>query len=591
MHPIMRNIPLTLAVASLLSAQPATAEILLNSWLTEHSAQYARIYQTDSDQAAGNTSTTWTRGAINQYLPSYAGVQEISFSANWVYIQSTGLGIHTMGPWYGNVARTNFFPNLPYGEARIYRFPRESNIPASKVLTGLGTIGYFVDGVAMFDIRDAFWWNGTGESAGGTGGYWNRDAVVNEWVTMDPANAHQPASGIYHYHANPIALRFLLGDNVHHNSATGHYSENPATPEKHSPLLGWVRDGFPVYGPYGYSDPMDHSSSIRRIISGYALRNGQSGTDNLAATGRVTIPAWATRAYGVTQNQSGPGVSGTYPLGRYIEDNAFRGDLGFTQGIDFDLDEHNGRFCVTPEFPQGTYAYFITITETGTPAFPYHIGRTFHGQPTGAAVTQIREPVTLFFEGGPVTPPKNRSISRTEDEIVLVWDAVEGGYYKVQSSDDLVAWEQEGSEFVATATTTSFTAAADSEQKFFRLEFTGKIEPHLNDGSPPEPATGPITLVSPANASRGETNRMVTFTLAADATPPLPPAHVIPSIVTIGAIAGTGLARLDLTTVRAFFTFPLNGPTGAQTVTITFPGPGGQTGPSYIRESGFTIIP
>ena len=27
------------------------------------------------------------------------------------------------------------------------------------------------------------------------------------------------------------------------------------------------------------------------------------------------------------------------------------------------LDIHNGRFCITPEYPEGTYAYFATVDE------------------------------------------------------------------------------------------------------------------------------------------------------------------------------------------------------------------------------------
>ena len=35
----------------------------------------------------------------------------------------------------------------------------------------------------------------------------------NEAGRFDPAYAHQEQTGTYHYHANPIALRYLLGDN------------------------------------------------------------------------------------------------------------------------------------------------------------------------------------------------------------------------------------------------------------------------------------------------------------------------------------------------------------------------------------------
>ena len=45
-------------------------------------------------------------------------------------------------------------------------------------------------------------------------------------------------------------------------------------------------------------------------------------------------------------------------IGYWIEDHAYLGDLGFVQGVDFDLDVYNGRFCRTPEYPDGIYAYF-----------------------------------------------------------------------------------------------------------------------------------------------------------------------------------------------------------------------------------------
>src|SRR5262249_8044274 len=154
------------------------------------------------------------------------------------------------------------------------------------------------------------------------------------------------------------------------------YSENKSpTALKHSPILGWVRDGYPIYGPYGYSNPTNPASGIRRMTTGFVLRDGHNGADNLAATGRTTIPAWAVRVYHTAAPQSGPAVSPRYPLGRYMEDHAYLGDLGKKQGVDFDLDECNGRFCVTPEFPNGTYAYFVCVEADGTPVFPYNIGR------------------------------------------------------------------------------------------------------------------------------------------------------------------------------------------------------------------------
>src|ERR1035438_10480235 len=56
-------------------------------------------------------------------------------------------------------------------------------------------------------------------------------------------------------------------------------------------------------------------------------------------------------------------------------------------GVLFDLNKYNARFCVTPEFPGGTYAYFESILADGTPFYPYHVGRWFFGNPTGGTTT------------------------------------------------------------------------------------------------------------------------------------------------------------------------------------------------------------
>jgi hypothetical protein len=86
----------------------------------------------------------------------------------------------------------------------LYRIPRTPGVLAAKTLTGLGAVGYFVNGVALFDNRDAFYWNGSGEVMGN--GLWNRDAYVNESVSFDAALADQ-AGANHHYRANPPLSR------------------------------------------------------------------------------------------------------------------------------------------------------------------------------------------------------------------------------------------------------------------------------------------------------------------------------------------------------------------------------------------------
>src|ERR1041385_3500675 len=133
------SIPLIfLFTASLASA----SDPRIDSWFTKYTAKYARIYTTTANMNSGNAVTTWSRG-VTQSSPAYCGVQEVYYSTDWVYIRSTGLGSHILGPWYLDAAKTNLFPNYPVNQRAFYRIPRNPTVPTSKTLTGLGVIGYF----------------------------------------------------------------------------------------------------------------------------------------------------------------------------------------------------------------------------------------------------------------------------------------------------------------------------------------------------------------------------------------------------------------------------------------------------------------
>ena len=45
------------------------------------------------------------------------------------------------------------------------------------------------------------------------------------------------------------------------------------------------------------------------------------------------------------------------------------------------LDEYNGKFAPTPEYPNGTYAYFMTEDSSGNPAYPYAIAPKMYSVP------------------------------------------------------------------------------------------------------------------------------------------------------------------------------------------------------------------
>lgn len=446
----------------------------------------------------------------------------------------------------------------------------------------------------MFDIRDAFYWNGTTDVQGT--GLWNRDAYINESVTFDNAGAHQ-AGNNHHYHANPRALRHLLGDHVGYNEATNVYTEDANTLH-HSPILAWVKDGYPIYGPYGYSDPMNPASGVRRMTPGYARRTG------LATSLRDTLPAWAARAYNrsatLSPSEYGPNVSASYPLGRYLEDNDYLGDLGFTQGTNFDLNEYNVRFCVTPEFPAGIWAYFLCIAADGTPVFPYQVGRSYFGDPTGGAVTSIAEPVATALIGGPFKSdsPHSTTWASATGDVTFVWNGVEGGIYRVEASEHLTAWgtivpsvTATGSDFagiVEGAVVPSFP------KRFYRTVRTG-LSTYDRTGfagtvfSSSTPVGGGPNTVTPNTGAAGAVVGVV-IELSTTGTPALPNANVGIFAVTAGTgIALSGVSRPSQTLVVATFTISAGAVSGARNVAVQFNAMGGGGGPTRTLTNAFAV--
>ena len=472
---------------------PLQANPLLSSWFTAPSGQYARIYE-DNDAVANQTPvTTWNRGLGVQVDPVYAGITEISHTTTDVYIRTSNLGFHVMGPWYGG--NNNLFPNYPANRAEIYRFPRNPVIPATRIRTDGGAIGYGVDGVALFDSRDAFSYDtsaGVDETpmtaqdpAINGDGVWNRDAYINEGDTFDPAFAHQ-AGSFHHYHANMPALRHLLGDSVSYDPVAHSFTESPNG--DHSPIIGWFRDGFPLYGPYGYSDPNDAHSGVRRMVSGYQKRDGSNGSTDLNVSSRGTVPQWVVRNEGgsttLAANRVGPAVSAQYPLGHYMQDYAFKGDLGLTQysgsavfdeSIHFDLNEYNVRFCVTPEFPEGTFAYFTNIEPDGTPVFPYNIARYYFGDPSGMSPNDVPNDAVVVFEGGPKRALSFDGGEVDGDEVTMTWSAIEGGEYVIDSSTTLQgdSWSREANEATPVGSKLIITESGDLEERdFYRIRLS-----------------------------------------------------------------------------------------------------------------------
>ncbi|MEN9988356.1 MAG: hypothetical protein RLZZ585_1395 [Bacteroidota bacterium] len=317
-----------------------------------------------------------------------ANVQSVQYSNNWVYVTATGVPSYITGPFMdGN-------PSLATNQNAIFKMPLNptQNTGTLTSTTG-GNIGIFINGVALFDYRDGVAWNsntnslcgglpGMSPCPGGPGASfsWNRDAIPAEKAGFDCSKGH-PAMGNYHHHQNPSAFKLdltVISNVCDLYDADGLYVIDSMV---HSPLIGYAYDGFPIYGAYGFKNA-DGTGGITRIKSGYQLRN------------ITTRAVWADG----TNVPDGPNVSTTYPLGYFREDYEF---INHAQA-DY-LDVHNGRFCVTPEYPNGIYCYFATVDEEWNSAYPYVVGPTFYGVKTAAKVTSISETVTSYTSSAGIT--------------------------------------------------------------------------------------------------------------------------------------------------------------------------------------------
>jgi len=486
----------------------SVADPRLSQWMTESSTKYARVTETTTTSpVAVWPSPGITKNALSttQTIPAYADVQQVLYSNNYVYVRSSDLASHRMGPWYKEYEKININGLWPSNRSLTSKIPRNPTPAVTQNQVAQGPVGVLVNGVTIANLGDGSGYNTTSaKDAGIIGGgvpgnqtnVWIRCATGAEGPILDAGFGHPAPDGGYHYHANPRALRYQLNDNLNYNAVSDTYTEN-TTNLHHSPILGWAYDGYPIYGPYGYSIATNASSGVRRMVSGHVPRNGSFGTTNLTTSGRRALAPWAaffhtftstvgTTDYTLSASSYGPNVSSSFPIGWYAEDFDFLGDriktvgtgAKYQQGVDYDLDKPNGRFCVTPEFPSGTYAYFIPVDLSGAPAFPFSIGRYWYGNNIGGRVVNgnITESVTTFLSAGPSSVETMASpiVSPESGDVTLTWSSIEGGTYKVEASNNLQSWATISASKAADANSTRTVykeagAALGSSRRFYRI--------------------------------------------------------------------------------------------------------------------------
>lgn len=348
---------------TLISGALLTCNLLLSQTNPAITSWLQNTVETGSYYVQGN-STALDNGILYN-------CQLVEYSTDFVYVHTYGIPAYPTGPFLdGN-------PSQAQNQNAIFQIPLNPiENTGAPIETNPGNIGVFINGVALFDWRDGVAWDPSSSSlCGGPGNPpcpggptaqmdWNRDAVPAEMDGFDCSKAH-PAMGNYHHHQNPSAFKLdlnVVSTICNLYDADGLYAIDST---QHSPLIGFAYDGFPIYGAYGYQNA-DGTGGVTRMKSGYQLSGASTRTN-------------------------GPNINATY------FDGYFREDYVFVANPNQDyLDEHNGRFCVTPEYPNGIYAYFATVDENWNSAYPYAVGPTFYGVASDRKVTSVSEATIVY---------------------------------------------------------------------------------------------------------------------------------------------------------------------------------------------------
>jgi hypothetical protein len=257
----------------------------------------------------------------------------ITIEGDYRVIRANGLPDHTPGH-FPNPGNPNTIAPQVYN----FRVPANPKPAAKPTPFTLGIFGIAVNGV-VFDPGANEWWNNDRRAG------WQYEPLTStRTLGIDENKAHVQPNGAYHYHGLPKGL--LAGIKGARERMV---------------LLGWAADGFPIYAPWAYGDPKNSNSPLKQLKSSYRIKRG-------------TRP-------------NGPG--GAYD-GSFVKDYEYVAGSG-------DLDECNGRFGVTPEFPLGTYQYYLTAN------FPF-IPRMYRGTPDRSFL-RPGPPGDPRGPGGPARPP------------------------------------------------------------------------------------------------------------------------------------------------------------------------------------------
>jgi hypothetical protein len=273
----------------------------LNGWQVQRIAslsEYTCTVLPQSCTGPANTAGLYCGYSASVYSTSAQLTSTVSFScssSNRVML-ANGVPDHTAGPF-----PTPANPFAISTQSHTFTATLTPEVAGSHTELSSGSIGYAINGVPFFPSASSSW---------GNEDVWHIEAIQDySDLGMDASNAHVQPNGSYHYHGMPEGYLSKLNNG------------------QAMTLVGFAKDGFPVYARYGYTTASDTASAIKVIRSSWRLKTSPG-------TGR-------------------PSNTTDVPMGTFTEDYEYVEGYG-------DLDRCNGRYGTTPEFPSGVYHYYIT---------------------------------------------------------------------------------------------------------------------------------------------------------------------------------------------------------------------------------------
>jgi hypothetical protein len=146
----------------------------------------------------------------------------------------------------------------------IFKIPTHPKIADEPTMTKLGTVGVALNGIPIYNPYENLFENG------------EVDLAIGKIFTS--CCGHTKNDGKYHYHKYPGCLKLLNNENLTEKEICDEI-DNLVLNNSHSPLIGFALDGFPIYGPVGWTDYSKKSkilkSSYNQTNYSYEIKNIQ----------------------------------------------------------------------------------------------------------------------------------------------------------------------------------------------------------------------------------------------------------------------------------------------------------------------------